>query len=72
LIAYGSFAEAMVHIEASKVSTILALTPLITFAVVHLFPISGLAVEPLTTLSIGGAILVVAGSMVTALNKVKE
>jgi hypothetical protein len=26
----------------------------------------------LTTLSIGGAILVVAGSMVTALNKVKE
>jgi drug/metabolite transporter (DMT)-like permease len=72
LIAYGCFAEAMVHIEASKVSTILALTPLITFAIVHIFPISGLAVEPLTPLSIGGAILVVAGSMVTALNKVKD
>ena len=39
LIAYGSFAEAMVHIEASKVSTILALTPLITFVLVIQFPI---------------------------------
>jgi len=71
LIAYGSFAEAMVHIEASKVSTVLALTPLITFAIVHTIPFSGLAVEPLTPLSISGAILVVVGSMVTALNKVK-
>ena len=72
LIAYGSFAEAMVHIEASKVSTILALTPLITFVTVHSIPFTGLAVEPLTPLSISGAILVVVGSMVTALNKVKD
>ena len=71
LIAYGSFAEAMVHIEASKVSTILALTPLITFITVHTIPFSGLAVEPLGPLSISGAILVVVGSMVTALNKAK-
>jgi drug/metabolite transporter (DMT)-like permease len=69
LIAYGSFAEAMVHIEASKVSTILALTPLITVATVHTIPFSSLAVEPLGLLSISGAILVVIGSMVTALNK---
>ena len=69
LIAYGSFAEAMVHIEASKVSTVLALTPLITVAMVQAFPISGISVEPLTALSISGAILVVVGSMVTALNK---
>jgi drug/metabolite transporter (DMT)-like permease len=72
LIAYGSFAEAMVHIEASKVSTILALTPLITVATVHTIPFSGLVVEALTPLSISGAMLVVVGSMVTALNKVKE
>ena len=38
LIAYGSFAEAMAHIEASKVSAILALTPLITVTTVHLIP----------------------------------
>jgi len=72
LIAYGSFAEAMVHIEASKVSTILALTPLITFVTVHTISFTGLVVEPLTPLSISGAILVVIGSMVTALNKVKD
>ena len=69
LIAYGSFAEAMVHIEASKVSTILALTPLITFVLVHTIPDTGLVVEPLSLISISGAILVVIGSMVTALNK---
>ena len=69
LIAYGSFAEAMVHIEASKVSTVLALTPLITVVVVQVFPISGISVEPMTALSISGAILVVVGSMATALNR---
>jgi len=58
-----------VHIEASKVSTILALTPLITVATVHTIPFSGLAVEPLGLLTISGAIFVVIGSMVTALNK---
>jgi len=72
LIAYGSFAEAMVHIEASKVSTILALTPLITFVLVHTIPDTGLVVEPLSLISISGAILVVIGSMVTALNKTQS
>ena len=70
LIAYGSFAEAMVHIEASKVSAILALTPLITVSTVHLIPIAGLVVEPVTMLTLFGAILVVGGSMTTALSKV--
>jgi drug/metabolite transporter (DMT)-like permease len=69
LIAYGSFAEAMAHIEASKVSAILALTPLVTVTTVHLIPISGLAVEPITILTLCGAALVVGGSMLTALGK---
>ena len=72
LIAYGSFAEALVHIEASKVSAILALTPLITVAVVQAFPISGLEVEPLGLLTVTGALLVVFGSMATALNKTTD
>jgi drug/metabolite transporter (DMT)-like permease len=72
LIAYGSFAEAMVHIEASKVSTILALTPLVTIITVHIIPFDGLTVEPLGPLSISGAMLVVIGSMVTALNKTSD
>lgn len=69
LIAYGCFAEALVHIEASKVSAILALTPLITVASVHLIPVAGLVVEPITVLSLLGALLVVSGSMTTALCK---
>jgi drug/metabolite transporter (DMT)-like permease len=69
LIAYGSFAEAMAHIEASKVSAILALTPLVTVTTVHLIPISGLAVEPITILTLCGAALVVGGSMLTDLGK---
>ncbi|MDB4260125.1 DMT family transporter [Porticoccaceae bacterium] len=69
LIAYGSFAEAMAHIEASKVSAILALTPMVTVATVHLIPIPGLVVEPITLLTLCGAALVVGGSMLTALAK---
>jgi len=69
LIAYGSFAEAMAHIEASKVSAILALTPLITVTTVHLFPIPGLVLEPITVLTLCGAALVVSGSMLTSLSK---
>ena len=69
LIAYGSFAEAMAHIEASKVSAILALTPLITVTTVHLIPIPGLVLEPVTVLTLCGAALVVSGSMLTSLSK---
>ena len=69
LIGYGSFAEAMAHIEASKVSAILALTPLVTVSVAHLIPLEGLAVEPITALTLCGAALVAGGSMLTALSK---
>jgi drug/metabolite transporter (DMT)-like permease len=69
LVAYGSFAEALVHIEASKVSAILALPPLVTMAGAHLIPIEGLVVEPITLLTLLGAALVVSGSMTTALTK---
>ena len=69
LIAYGCFAEAMAHIEASRVSAIIAITPLFTIAIAQLIPISDMPVEPLTGLSILGAILVVSGSIVTAIAK---
>jgi drug/metabolite transporter (DMT)-like permease len=69
LIAYGCFAEAMAHIEASRVSAIIAITPLFTIAIAQLIPISDMQVEPLTGLSILGAILVVSGSIATAIAK---
>lgn len=67
LVAYGAFAEALNHLEASRVSAILTLTPLVTVTVVHLLPLPGVVVEPLTWLSLGGALMVVAGSMGAAL-----
>jgi drug/metabolite transporter (DMT)-like permease len=69
LIAYGCFAEAMVHLEASRVSAIIAITPLFTIAIAQLLPIGDMPVEPLTGLSILGAILVVSGSIITAIAK---
>lgn len=70
LVAYGAFAEALNHWEASRVSAVLALTPLGTFLVAMLvsywFP-DNLAPENLDWLSWAGAVVVVVGSMVTSL-----
>ncbi|MDF3935942.1 DMT family transporter [Pseudomonas citronellolis] len=70
LVAYGAFAEALAHWEASRVSATLALTPLVTIAAMavaawlwpaHLHP------EDLNGLAYLGALLVVCGSALTAL-----
>lgn len=70
LVAYGSFAEALAHWEASRISAVLAITPLVTLlsmlGLLTLFP--GIALqENLNTLSWVGALLVVCGSVVTSL-----
>ncbi len=74
LVAYGAFAEALDHWEASRVSATLAITPLLTLLFMQitnwLFP-SYIEPEPLNTLSIAGALLVVVGSGITALSKKK-
>lgn len=70
LVAYGSFAESLSHWEASRVSAVLAVTPLGTFAFVglveRLYP-NVLPAERLDWVSVTAAGLVVAGSMVTSL-----
>ncbi len=70
LVAYGAFAEALAHWEASRVSAVLAVTPLVTLLIVWLisrrFPEYAIP-EDLNKLSIVGAALVVAGSMAAAL-----
>lgn len=70
LLAYGAFAEALAHWEASRVSATLALTPLITIAagalLNHLIP-GSVVLEPLNGWSYLGALMVVAGSMAAAL-----
>lgn len=72
LVAYGAFAEALEHWEASRVSAVLALAPLCTLVAVEVVSSvmpNLIAPEPLTTLAIFGAILVVSGSMAIALGR---
>ncbi len=72
LVAYGAFAEALEHWEASRVSAVLALTPIFTllsvWAVSSLMP-NLIAPDRITVLGLLGAILVVFGSMAIALGK---
>lgn len=70
IVAYGAFAEALEHWEASKVSAVLAITPLLTILFANLaawlWP-EAPKPEALNLLAILGAALVVCGSAVTAL-----
>jgi drug/metabolite transporter (DMT)-like permease len=68
--AYGAFAEALAHWEASRVSAILATTPLLTIgavALVHQWWPWLLAPEHISALGYVGALLVVAGSAAVSL-----
>lgn len=71
-LAYGAFAEALDHWEASRVSAVLSLTPIITVAAVFtvsaVFP-SLLSPDRITWLGLMGAILVVSGSASVALGQ---
>ncbi len=70
LIAYGAFAEAMSHWEASRVSAVIALSPLLTLLFSWLLarlPTGYEHLEPLDPLSLAGALLVVLGSAICAL-----
>lgn len=68
--AYGAFAEALAHWEASRVSAVIATTPLLCIgaaAVVAALCPQWLAPERLTLLGWIGAVLVVAGSAAASL-----
>jgi len=70
LVAYGAFAEALAHWEASRVSATLALTPLVTFVAVALaawlWP-GYVHAEQINGLGYVGAVTVVLGSALVAL-----
>ncbi|MBE9201236.1 MULTISPECIES: DMT family transporter [unclassified Nodularia (in: cyanobacteria)] len=72
LIAYGAFAESLEHWEASKVSAVLALAPIITLtsiALVSVISPSLIPTEHLSLIGILGASLVVTGSVAITLGK---
>ena len=70
LAAYGCFAEALAHWEASRVSAVISLSPLVTiFAVLvilEFWPTAQVGTR-LGPLALVGVVLAVCGSMVTAL-----
>lgn len=72
LAAYGCFAEALEHWEASRVSAVISLTPLVTilavYAVLAVWPDAAIGTR-LDLLGSIGAILIVAGSMMSALGR---
>jgi len=72
LIAYGAFAESLEHWEASRVSAVLALAPIVTLillAVLSVIAPSLISPEHLSLTAILGAGLVVTGSVAIALGK---
>ena len=70
LVGYGCFAEALEHWEASRISTVVCTTPLLSLILSHfahsIWPQQVMS-DDLNVLGVGGAILVVAGSMLAAL-----
>lgn len=73
IIAYGAFAEALAHWEASKVTATLAIAPLITFITATigalLWP-AYVTADSLNILAYLGAIIVVLGSALVALSPI--
>lgn len=69
LVAYGAFAEALAHWEASRVSATLAMTPLVTFVAVAVaawvWP-DYVQAEDINALGYVGAVTVVLGSTLVA------
>lgn len=69
LIAYGAFAEAMDHWEASRVSAIVSLTPLgtiLTAAIIHYYWPQLMAAEKIDLVGWIGTFMVICGSVLTA------
>ncbi|RCJ32696.1 hypothetical protein A6769_27130 [Nostoc punctiforme NIES-2108] len=72
LIAYGAFSESLQHWEASRVSAVIALAPIVTLiavAVVSVIAPDWIPTEHFTLIAIFGAGLVVTGSVAIALGK---
>lgn len=70
LIAYGAFAEAMRHWQASRVSAVISLSPLLTIIFAYILgwlPTGYVNTENLDALSVVGSLLVVTGSATCAL-----
>jgi drug/metabolite transporter (DMT)-like permease len=74
VVAYGAFAEALRHWEASRVGAMITLTPLFTMATMWIVERAAPGLvkpEQLNALSVVGALVVVGGSMLCALGNAR-
>ncbi len=74
VLAYGFLAIAIKYAEATKVSVIIALNPILTFvgmAFLAFIEVSWIEPEHFTLLSIAGAVIVLAGAVITILSRKK-
>lgn len=72
VIAYGAFAEALNHWNASRVGMVLALTPVITLFAINTFAFffpKLMSPESIQTLGYVGVMFIVSGSMLASLKK---
>ncbi|BAT54682.1 hypothetical protein NOS3756_36540 [Nostoc sp. NIES-3756] len=72
VFAYGAFAESLEHWEASRVSAVITLAPILTLIAVEVTSLIApnlIPQETITTIGILGACLVVSGSLAIALKK---
>ncbi len=70
VVAYGAFAEALQHWEATRISAVIAVTPLLTILanwIAHRLYPEWFAADGVGPLAMLGALLVVAGSILAAL-----
>mgnify|MGYP002700168730 CR=1 FL=1 len=75
LVGSGSFSEAMAHIEASKASAMLSTLPVFTILFMwclSFVPGFTITPEPLTSLTLSGAALVVFGALMVALKGTRK
>jgi drug/metabolite transporter (DMT)-like permease len=75
LFSYGSLAQALKYIEASKVSIIIIINPMITFTVMGILTtmeVSWIEGEKFSHLSLIGALIVLAGAMLVVGRKQKK
>jgi drug/metabolite transporter (DMT)-like permease len=72
LIAYGTFAESLGHLEASRVSAVLAIVPLCTLAIIRLVENVMprlMAPEPTSWVGLAGACMVVGGALMISVTR---
>ncbi|MCB1581789.1 MAG: DMT family transporter [Xanthomonadales bacterium] len=72
VIAYGAFAEALNHWNASRVGMVLAITPVITLFAINSFAFffpELMSAESIQTFGYAGVVFIVSGSMLASLKK---